>query len=593
MSITSGLNLLSNFLPGVAAVKGAKSAYDVFADPEGTKEKLQAFDDNLNLRDESSAYEFLEDVSPGLGTSIREMDPLIDKQMIKDYVFDYTDPSEYGLLPLLFAGPLGVAASRGIKAGKVANKARKRTGPGGADYKPGGIEKFLQSKTLRYGGPGAAIIGPLAADEEFRDDIKTIAGFEDDALDQSNEDLKKVNEEEQKVADAEDMDDPSEEEEEKGLEGLQDKLAVFQKMMAPGEMTGGYTIASSGVDTPEIRRYAGGGIADLEPMMMADGGIAKFFGGGILKIAREAIKRGTKKFTDKGKKKKETKKKEEKGVTKDKKTKTQKTKEEVLRAIPPEVKTLVGVPIGASIKLSKEALKKAGGEGGMGRGAARLIGYPAIGYGAYDYLTDDEEKKPPPSTKAAEVKLPEPDTMKDILYQNSLERATAAGRTEPSFMDYLASFPGSYTEKVGKDPEFAKQMMAGFMAMMKPTEGFVPRNALVDFGEAAYAEQARQQDAVPDQLQLIERLRDDPDLLKAFRQINQDAPDPVTDQKLIGSLKETLLSNLYGVGNYDEESEIIDKTTNKKITDIELLQRYRDSGGNYTEMLKTLTAKAD
>ena len=517
-------------------------------------------------------------------------------QNFKDYIFDYEDPYEYATLPLYAAGPAGIIANRTIKAKKIADKA----------YKPSGIQSFLSKPGVNVGIPSATLAGDvtydLATDEEFMGDIKTIAGIEDDALDQANEDLKKVNEkEEQEVADAEDMDDASEEE--KGIGALQDQLAVFQGMMDPGEMTGGYTIASSGIDTPEIRRYAGGGIANLDPVMMAAGGVPGFKKG-IAVLIKEAAASATKKAKDaikpkkkdkvEAEKKKSDTKKEETDITKDKKTKTQKAKEEVIRAVPPEIATAIGVPIGASLKLSKEALKKAGGEGGIGRGAARTGIYGGLGLAAYDYFSDPktEDDDDDDSKKAAKVKLPEPDTMKDILYQNSLERAISAGRTEPSFMDYLASFPGSYTEKVGKDPEFAKQMMAGFMAMMKPTEGFVPRNALVDFGEAAYAEQARQQDAVPDQLQLIERLRDDPDLLKAFRQINQDAPDPVTDQKLIGSLKETLLSNLYP-GGYDEESEIIDKITEKKITDIELLQRYRDSGGNYTEMLKTLTAKAD
>ena len=500
----------------------------------------------------------------------------------KDYIFDYTDPVDIATLPLYALGPAGIAANRAIKAGRAANKA----------FKPSGIQSFLSKPGVNVGIPSATLAGDvtydLATDEEFMGDIKTIAGIEDDALDQANEDLKEVNEkEEQEVADAEDTDDPSEEEEEKGIGALQDQLAFFQGMMDPGEMTGGNIIASSGIDTPEIRRYAGGGIANLEPMMMANGGIAKLGAGAYINIAREAIKRGAKKLTGKGKKKKETKKKksdtkkEETGVTKDKPI------EEVDSFIPPGI-AMFGSKATDLVKQIPTPKRQVG--------RALFYGVPAVtglSYGADalfgDDKTDDDDDD---SSKAAKVKLPEPDTMKDILYQNSLERAISAGRTEPSFMDYLASFPGSYTEKVGKDPEFAKQMMAGFMAMMKPTEGFVPRNALVDFGEAAYAEQARQQDAIPDQLQLIERLRDDPDLLKAFRQINQDAPDPVTDQKLIGSLKETLLSNLYP-GGYDEESEIIDKITEKKVTDIELLQRYRDSGGNYTEMLKTLRAKAD
>ena len=73
-------------------------------------------------------------------------------------------------------------------------------------------------------------------------------------------------------------------------------------------------------------------------------------------------------------------------------------------------------------------------------------------------------------------------------------------------MDYVKAFPGGYMEKVGKDPDFARQMMAGFLAMMKPTEGYVPRSGIVDFGEAALAEQARQEGEVPAAVQTLEFL---------------------------------------------------------------------------------------
>ena len=52
-------------------------------------------------------------------------------------------------------------------------------------------------------------------------------------------------------------------------------------------------------------------------------------------------------------------------------------------------------------------------------------------------------------------------------------------------------------------------------------------------------------------------------------------------------------TKLAKIKRIEKEMEDFHKENNKKITDIELLQRYRDLGGNYTEMLKTLTAKAD
>jgi hypothetical protein len=73
------------------------------------------------------------------------------------------------------------------------------------------------------------------------------------------------------------------------------------------------------------------------------------------------------------------------------------------------------------------------------------------------------------------------ESLKDIHYARSMARAQEAGRDRPTFMDYVASFPGSYTDKLGKDPEFAQQMMAGFVAMMTPTEGIVERSGIADF----------------------------------------------------------------------------------------------------------------
>ena len=588
MSITSGLAPIRNYANGGDINTKRQNMLAKLGFPSGmTNEDLDAA---------IAEEERISSIASG-GNAPKTAEEF--KQDFKDYVFDPTDPVDVLTAPLYAAGPAGIAANRAIKTGRVANKA----------FKPSGIQSFLSKPGVNVGIPSATLAGDvtydLATDEEFMGDIKTIAGIEDDALDQANEDLKKVNEEEQEVADAEDMEDPSEEEG-KGLAGLQDQLAVFQSMMAPGKMTGGNIIASSGIDTPEIRRYEAGGIASLEPVMMANGGIAKFATG--KEVIGKIIKKGSKTLADiksKSKKKKADKAKakadeaeakakkaeaevKETGVTKDKPVDPRDSY--IPEPLQPVLSgaAAIGKKVFSPSKYSPDTKQQIGA-------SLTSLTPAAIGATALTaYANRDKNEKPPGtgSDTATVPKIEESNALKDILYQNSLERAISAGRTEPSFMDYLASFPGSYTEKVGKDPEFAKQMMAGFMAMMKPTEGFVPRNALVDFGEAAYAEQARQQDAVPDQLQLIERLRDDPDLLKAFRQINQDAPDPVTDQKLIGSLKETLLSNLYP-GGYDEESEIIDKITEKKITDIELLQRYRDSGGNYTEMLKTLTAKAD
>ena len=486
------------------------------------------------------------------------------KENFKDYIFDYEDPYEYATLPLYAAGPAGIYANRAIKAKRIADKA----------YKPSGIESILSKPGVNVGIPAATLAGDvtydLATDEEFVGDIKTIAGIEDDALDQANEDLKDVNEKEE------------EEKEKSKLSQLGEALSGLAALGEPGEMLSGYMIEGTGIATPEIRRYEAGGIASLEPEMMAAGGVPGFKKG-IAVLIKEAAKKAKDAVKPKKKDKVETKKKKSDTKTE---TKTEKAK----RILPPEIATAIGVPIGASLKLSKEALKKAGGEGGMGRGAARTGIYGGLGLAAYNALTGDDDT----SSKAAEVKLPPPpepeesDALKDILYQNSLERATAAGRTEPSFIDYLSSFPGSYTEKVGKDPEFAKQMMAGFMAMMKPTEGFVPRNALVDFGEAAYAEQARQQDAVPDQLQLIKEFAENPKLAKAYRDFQRSAEpvDLVTEQQNRELLFRNLQTMVFGE-KFDEDDDIpVDIRTGQPADPFNVYNEFIALGGDTAALTK-------
>ena len=554
MSIISGLT--------------AKKLYDIFSDPQGASEKISPYietlQDNANFEEGSSTYNFLENIDPGLGAAVRDRDPLIDKQTIKDYVFDYTDPSEYAMLPLLFAGPLGIAASRGIKGLKIARGAKR--GTKAENIKPGGIENFLESKTLRYGGPSAAIIGPLAADEEFRDDIKTIAGFEDDAQDEAQKDLEDVNKKEEE--------DKEKKEEEKELTPKEKGIKAFGKFAESfGDSqeytsTPGYMIEGASISTPEIRRYADGGIANLEPMMMAAGGVPGFKKG-ISVFVREQMDKLSRKRADKKQKKADkaqekadkARAKADEAEAKAKKAETEVKETGVTKDKPegPGYLDFVPGPYAALITgASKKAMDAARAAKGKTKpivGAIGAYGVPAaVGYGAYDYFTGDDKKKPPTggSNEAAVPEIEESDALLDIIRQTSLERAQAAGRTEPTFIDYLASFPSSYMEKVERDPEFAKQMMAGFTAMTRTTEGFAPRNALTDFVQGVEAERIRQEDATPDQLKLIKAIEADPDALQTLRDLARPEVDP-DKRATLGSL---LL---------DDAKKVVGAAVNRKI----------------------------
>ena len=83
--------------------------------------------------------------------------------------------------------------------------------------------------------------------------------------------------------------------------------------------------------------------------------------------------------------------------------------------------------------------------------------------------------------------------------------------TKPKFMDYLKSLPGAYSDKVKKDPDFAKKMMAGFLNMMKPVEGYVPINSAVAFGEGYLGEETRQADMLPADAKMLKFLQENPE----------------------------------------------------------------------------------
>ena len=90
---------------------------------------------------------------------------------------------------------------------------------------------------------------------------------------------------------------------------------------------------------------------------------------------------------------------------------------------------------------------------------------------------------------------------------------------KPKFMDYLKSLPGAYADKVSRDEDFAKKMIAGFLNMMRPVEGFVPVNSAVAFGDAYLGEETRQADMLPADAKMLEYLQNNPDMLDDYMSI--------------------------------------------------------------------------
>jgi len=433
---------------------------------------------------------------------------------VKDYVFDYTDPLEYATLPF-------IAPKLAMKGKKIFDAVR---GSGGA-----------LSKNLR--GIGAYIGTDILA----RDVMGYENPFGKDAQDEAAEDLAEMQdnefidfEEDGGVAlDIEGMspEDIAKEigdkktplDKMKGLAAFADFAG--QLGTSPGDtpqMTGGQFIKQNPFEAPGVMRMADGGIA--VPGFRK--GIAAFIkdkGKETLDKGREALKKRRKKKADKAEAKKKADAKKETAISKD--------APEGDSFIPPEVAYLAGK--------GKEILGKIPAMQNPKRVAARTALYvPPLAYAGSALLPD----KPPiiPPTGGADgggdKDVLDGESLKDIHYARSMARAQEAGRDKPTFMDYVASFPGSYTDKLSKDPEFAQQMMAGFVAMMTPTEGIVERSGFADFAGGVMAEQARQEGEVPDQIKLIEAVSENPELLEAYKGF-QKATKPQTFEELQNAAK--------------------------------------------------------
>jgi hypothetical protein len=514
-------------------------------------------------------------------------------------IFDYTNPVDYAM-----AIPVAGWAGAGIKALSTANKLRKLKK--GADT----LSKLNNPATRGIAtGAFAADLGyDLATDPEMKDI------FSNDAVDDAQEDLETVtNDQKEKEKKEKEDANLTDEEKEKKKSFLEKMGQVFEAYGASQGVGGapkgieGGMIKGTAINTPEITRYQGGGIAGMmpqEPMMMAGGGMVPGVNGGmvpgyglgayikkkltdtvktIVKKAKSEKKPDTKKQTT-TKKKTDTKK--ETGVTKD-----APVKEPIL---PPEFKYIAGAPIG----LGKKVLETLGGVGGIGRGAVRAGVYGTAGTMGYNYLDPFGKKTEVEYQGSSEdaAKVNKSESLREFHLENSMARAQEAGRDKPNFMDYLASFPKSYTDKIGSDPEFAQQMMAGFIAMAKPTEGFVPRNAFVDFGEAALAEKARQEGEVPDQLKLMDKLSKDPELLNAFKKYSRSAK-PLTATELeteMMAVERMLKKSIYG-DNVKDDDKIYKRPATEgealgmPIAPSTLYQMYLDAGENLEAVREKVT----
>jgi len=262
------------------------------------------------------------------------------------------------------------------------------------------------------------------------------------------------------------------------------------------------------------------------------------------------------------------------------------------------------IPVGVQPILSsgKEIAKKVASPGKYSPATKQFIGKTALyagvpGFGLYKGLTggDDKETKPVSTVTPEEsTEVETSDRLGDILRQKTMTIAAESGRATPVFFDYVKAFPSSYMEKVGRDPEFAKQMMAGFLAMMKPVAGPVPVNPFVAFGEAAMAEGVRQEGEIPDQLKLIETISQDPELLKAYKKFQRESTQtPITQKQADAAAIENIVKEeLYGK-KYKEDDKVISVATGNELSRSTILEMYYDSGEDLSILLEKVAASDD
>ena len=218
--------------------------------------------------------------------------------------------------------------------------------------------------------------------------------------------------------------------------------------------------------------------------------------------------------------------------------------------------------------------------------------YGGIGAGIYGigsmFRDDGNEgtEAAKPQLPSKEVEVESSDALADILRQKTMTIANEAGREKPVFFDYVKAFPSSYSEKISRDPEFAKQMMAGFLAMMQPSEGFVPRNAISDFGQAAMAEGERQEAAMTDQEQLLAMSDED---ISKLQQIQAGA-SAITSEDLQGAA--AILSSIRQSMGLKSKDPLVDRNNpGVALTALGMLAIMRETNNDPTKMGKRIIPK--
>jgi hypothetical protein len=302
-------------------------------------------------------------------------------------------------------------------------------------------------------------------------------------------------------------------------------------------------LGAMGVDPEDFYVY------EEEPMEMARGGIAYLAkGGGAKKIAPKIVEK------IKPKKRPANPKAEPKAAPAAPKGSGPAIKKKIDESTPPIEPIKPGANVSPGSGSGRPFYKKKRYVVPAGIAGASLL--PGDGDDEDRPLTIDPDKPytPPVVVEPGDEVLSDEFSViiKDNLIANGAEVDDKGNFIKkPKFMDYLKVLPSSYSDKVSRDPDFAKKMIAGFLNMMRPVEGFVPVNSAVAFGDAYFGEETRQADMMSADSKLLDYLSDNPDMLKAYKQINASKAgydigklDAVQAQGVLTALRDALLRDI-------------------------------------------------
>ena len=532
-----------------------------------------------------------------------------------DFIFDPTDPVDYALLPLLFFPPAAIAArliKMGVKGAKLEKSLKKVEMLKNAEKtnraKLTDLVKGDASPTELVAAANGLILGPTrqgvlgaAGQMTARNEVADLIPHDKSGVPvvgnkKYEGNITKMPITGQELYSYEARDELKKNPNiyrEEGIQGYYDFAKEVPSMVSeisqevskdPGvlkNLVPEGILGVMGVDPEDFYVY------EEEPMEMARGGIAYFAkGGGAKKIAPKIVEK------IKPKKRPANPKAEPKAAPAAPKGSGPAIKKKIDESTPPIEPIKPGANVSPGSGSGRPFYKKKRYIVPAGIAGASFL--PGDGDDEDRPLTIDPDKPytPPVVVEPGDEVLSDEFSViiKDNLIANGAEVDDKGNFIKkPKFMDYLKVLPSSYSDKVSRDPDFAKKMIAGFLNMMRPVEGFVPVNSAVAFGDAYFGEETRQADMIPADIKLLNYLSDNPDMLKAYKQINASKAgydigklDYAQAQGVLTGLREALLRDI----PIDQQKNymIRDKTTGKYVEAITIMGMAQEDAAQFKNL---------